>query len=125
MTKAIFFDIFGTLVDWRGSLIKNLRKSRVFDDYDDSFIELLVINWRLEYQPILNQTLIPFTMLASFVFLGRRYYLIALLGACLIFAGATVSVAPALIDGESKATTHYRWYSCVIYMLSNVPMALT
>ena len=55
MTKAIFFDIFGTLVDWRGSLIKNLRKSRVFDGYDDSFIELLVINWRLEYQPILNK----------------------------------------------------------------------
>ena len=54
MTKAIFFDIFGTLVDWRGSLIKNLRKSRVFDGYDDSFIELLVINWRLEYQPILK-----------------------------------------------------------------------
>ena len=55
MTKAIFFDIFGTLVDWRGTLIKNLRKSRVFDGYDDSFIELLVINWRLEYQPILNK----------------------------------------------------------------------
>ena len=24
-------------------------------DKDDSFIELLVINWRLEYQPILNK----------------------------------------------------------------------
>jgi 2-haloacid dehalogenase len=54
MTKAIFFDIFGTLVDWRTSLIKNIKKSAVLDK-DDSFIELLVINWRLEYQPILNK----------------------------------------------------------------------
>ncbi len=54
MIKAIFFDIFGTLVDWRTSLIKNIRKSAVLDK-DDSFIELLVINWRLEYQPILNK----------------------------------------------------------------------
>ncbi|MBV69351.1 MAG: haloacid dehalogenase type II [Pelagibacterales bacterium] len=54
MTKAIFFDIFGTLVDWRTSLIKNISKSAVLDK-DDSFIELLVINWRLEYQPILNK----------------------------------------------------------------------
>ena len=54
MTKAIFFDIFGTLVDWRTSLIKNIRQSALLDN-DDSFIELLVINWRLEYQPILNK----------------------------------------------------------------------
>ncbi len=54
MTKAIFFDIFGTLVDWRTSLIKSIRKSAMLES-DDSFIELLVINWRLEYQPILNK----------------------------------------------------------------------
>ena len=54
MTKAIFFDIFGTLIDWRTSLIKNIRQSKIINK-DDSFIELLVINWRLEYQPILNK----------------------------------------------------------------------
>ena len=42
MTKAIFFDIFGTLVDWRTSLIKNIRKSAVLDK-DDSFIELWLL----------------------------------------------------------------------------------
>ena len=100
-------------------------KLAILDAFGTFFTAMGAVFTPMEYQPILNQTLIPFTMLASFVFLGRRYYLIALLGACLIFAGATVSVAPALIDGESKATTHYRWYSCVIYMLSNVPMALS
>ena len=74
----------------------------------------------MEYQPILNQTLIPFTMLASFLFLGRRYYSMALLGACLIFLGAITSVSPALIHGQ-PATSRYRWYSCLIYMLSTSP----
>ena len=54
MTKAIFFDIFGTLVDWRGTLIHNIKKKMVFEK-NNSFIELLVINWRLEYQPILDK----------------------------------------------------------------------
>ena len=44
MTRAIFFDIFGTLVDWRGTLIHNIKKNMVFEK-NDSFIELLVINW--------------------------------------------------------------------------------
>ena len=65
MTRAIFFDIFGTLVDWRGTLISNIKKNMVFEN-NDSFIELLVINWRLEYQPILdkvNKNKIPWMLL--------------------------------------------------------------
>ncbi len=54
MTRAIFFDIFGTIVDWRGSLIRNIKKYKLFQK-NDSFIELFVINWRLEYQPILDK----------------------------------------------------------------------
>ena len=65
MIKAIFFDIFGTLVDWRASLIKNISKSEIFHK-NDSFIEQFVINWRLEYQPILskvNKKKIPWMIL--------------------------------------------------------------
>ena len=65
MTRAIFFDIFGTLVDWRGTLIHNIKKNMAFKK-NDSFIELLVINWRLEYQPILdkvNKNKIPWMLL--------------------------------------------------------------
>ena len=54
MIKAIFFDIFGTLVDWRGSLIDQIKQEKIFNK-DDLFIEKLVVNWRLEYQPILNK----------------------------------------------------------------------
>ncbi len=54
MIKVIFFDIFGTLVDWRTSLVNKLKRSNVFREKDVD-IEELVIYWRLEYQPILNK----------------------------------------------------------------------
>ncbi len=52
--KALFFDIFGTLVDWRSSIIKGSQKLEVFKNriYD---LEEFVISWRKEYQPILNK----------------------------------------------------------------------
>ncbi len=54
MIKIIFFDVFGTLVDWRKSLINQIKEDNIFND-DDLFLEKFVINWRLEYQPILNK----------------------------------------------------------------------
>ena len=52
--KAFFFDIFGTLVDWRSSIISGLKNLEIFNNRL-SELELFVINWRKEYQPILNQ----------------------------------------------------------------------
>ncbi|MAH89488.1 MAG: haloacid dehalogenase type II [Pelagibacterales bacterium] len=52
--KAFFFDIFGTLVDWRSSIISGLKNLDIFNNRL-SELELFVINWRKEYQPILNK----------------------------------------------------------------------
>ena len=52
--KAFFFDIFGTLVDWRSSIILGLKRLESFNKRL-SELELFVINWRKEYQPILNK----------------------------------------------------------------------
>ena len=54
MLKAIFFDVFGTLVDWRKSLIDQIIKTKIIKE-NEEFIEQFVINWRLEYQPLLNK----------------------------------------------------------------------
>lgn len=54
MIKIIFFDVFGTLVDWRKSLIDQIKENNIFNG-DDLFVEKFVINWRLEYQPILDK----------------------------------------------------------------------
>ena len=52
--KAFFFDIFGTLVDWRSSIMEGAKNLKFF--YKRRLeLEEFVINWRKEYQPILNQ----------------------------------------------------------------------
>ena len=54
MIKIIFFDVFGTLVDWRKSLMGQIKGDNILNG-DDLFVEKFVINWRLEYQPILDK----------------------------------------------------------------------
>ncbi|MBM3569368.1 MAG: haloacid dehalogenase type II [Alphaproteobacteria bacterium] len=52
--KALLFDVFGSVVDWRGSLIRDLtdygRKIGVAADW-----ALLVDEWRANYQPSMEQ----------------------------------------------------------------------
>ena len=42
------------MVDWRKSLIDQIIKTKIIKE-NEEFIEQFVINWRLEYQPILNK----------------------------------------------------------------------
>lgn len=47
---ALFFDVFGTLVDWRGSIARDARQ-RFGDGFDgESFADA----WRAEYQPAMQ-----------------------------------------------------------------------
>eukprot|EP00670_Eutreptiella_braarudii_P012340 CAMPEP_0174331680 /NCGR_PEP_ID=MMETSP0810-20121108/17690_1 /TAXON_ID=73025 ORGANISM="Eutreptiella gymnastica-like, Strain CCMP1594" /NCGR_SAMPLE_ID=MMETSP0810 /ASSEMBLY_ACC=CAM_ASM_000659 /LENGTH=172 /DNA_ID=CAMNT_0015447631 /DNA_START=113 /DNA_END=628 /DNA_ORIENTATION=- len=48
-----------------------------------------------QYQPLLNQTLIPLTLLFSFLGLGTRFRRLEVTGALLIMLGACCSVLPA------------------------------
>ena len=54
MIKALFFDLFGTVVDWRGSIIEQLKKSKLSKNIKVDWDEF-AINWRLKYQPILER----------------------------------------------------------------------
>jgi len=72
-------------------------------------------------QPLLNQTLIPFTMLFSAIFIRTRYGLLEFVGAGLILCGAAVSTIPNFVNNDNTGAT--RWYSIVIYFCSNIPMA--
>ena len=77
-----------------------------------------------QYQPLLNQSLVPCTMLVSALVLRKRYSLLHTLGALLIVSGAVVSLAPTLAGGDDKAShPKMRLYAVGIYWLSNVPMA--
>ncbi|PPR26223.1 MAG: (S)-2-haloacid dehalogenase 4A [Alphaproteobacteria bacterium MarineAlpha9_Bin4] len=75
--KALFFDIFGTLVDWRTSLISEIKKNKIIKE-NDLYIEKFVINWRLEYQPILNEVnkkKIPWMLLDELHFISLNHVL--------------------------------------------------
>ena len=52
MIKVIFFDVFGTLVDWRTSIVE-LGQSMIKKEIHLIDWEKLVIEWRMNYQPAL------------------------------------------------------------------------
>jgi len=78
-------------------------------------------------QTLLNQTLIPTTMLVSFLYLKTRFTPIQLGGAALVLAGAGVTVLPTFYDGSGgrggEREAPSRWYANLIFFLSNLPVA--
>jgi drug/metabolite transporter (DMT)-like permease len=76
------------------------------------------------FQTLLNQTLIPFTLAFSRAILGASYPRMQIVGALSIMLGACISVGPAVLH-PADLSTNFRWYSCLIYFLSNAPMALS
>ena len=73
-----------------------------------------------QIQTLLNQSLIPITMAASFIFLGAKYSLSQYAGAGTILVGALISILPSLIQSESSNA-----FSLLLYFSSNIPMALS
>lgn len=47
--RALFFDVFGTLVDWRGSIAREVRRLGLPVD-GEAFVDA----WRAEYQPAMQ-----------------------------------------------------------------------
>ena len=70
-------------------------------------------------QVVLNQTLILFTMITAFACLGTRHDAREVACACLIFGGALVAASGSTMGSGAQA------WSVVMFMLSNVPMALS
>merc|ERR1719178_24138 len=75
-----------------------------------------------QFQTLLNQCLIPLTMFASYAFLRVRYTRFQLLGALIILSGAAAVVVPSILSSVFTSA-QLRWYSCLVYVMSNVPMA--
>ncbi|KAN0008686.1 hypothetical protein ACTFIU_009413 [Dictyostelium citrinum] len=73
-------------------------------------------------QQLLNQAIIPFTMVASFIFLKERYSLIQLGGATVILGGVVVALIPSLTGGSSGGNIlFYNFF----YLISVIPGALS
>jgi hypothetical protein len=99
----------------------------VLDSFGTFFSAMGAVSTPGQYQLLLNQTLIPLTMLASRTFIGSRYGCKELLAASLIIAGALVTVLPGVAASNDASSgtggSQTKWYAVLIYFLSNVPMA--
>ena len=74
-------------------------------------------------QALLQQIIIPATMILSFIIVRARFYCLQYLGALIILIGAVVAVVPQVLhptDAEGQKT---QWYSIMIFAISNIPPA--
>lgn len=81
-----------------------------------------------QFQTLLNQSLVPCTLVVSAIFLRARYSLAQILAAALIVSGAVLSIAPQIAKGAQVASGNadeVRLYAVIVYWFSNVPMALS
>ena len=83
-----------------------------------------------QVQSLLNQTLIPCTMLCSAIYLRTRFSSVQLFGAALVLLGALFTVvAPSLGQTGATATANAaptvtgRRSAELLYFLSNIPVA--
>lgn len=76
-----------------------------------------------QLQTLLNQSLVPCTMLTSCIFLGTSYSKRQRYGAAVILCGAAVVVLglPRSEGDEGKSTI----VACLVYWASNIPMSLS
>lgn len=71
-------------------------------------------------QQLLNQSLIPCTMFASYLFLGQVSSMRQVIGSLIIFVGAWIVIMPSIVDyGASSMSS----LSLFIYFSSNIPYA--
>ncbi|KAF4717599.1 Cg10p, partial [Perkinsus olseni] len=77
-------------------------------------------------QTILQQTIIPFTMILSVLLCGTRYTLQHLLGVVIIIVGVAVQLGPLMSSddaaGSSTTTTSLVW--SLVYLVAPLPVAL-
>ena len=87
-----------------------------------------------QLQTLLNQSLVPCTMLASFALLGTRYGPRKVGGACTILVGACIVVAPEFLGSATAPSRRGATIqqppsragaAVLVYWGSNVPMALS
>ncbi|KAF4692226.1 Cg10p [Perkinsus olseni] len=76
-------------------------------------------------QTILQQTIIPFTMILSVLLCGTRYTLQHLLGVVIIIVGVAVQLGPLMSsDGATGSSTTTSLVWSLVYLVAPLPVAL-
>ncbi|KAF4672682.1 hypothetical protein FOL47_000235 [Perkinsus chesapeaki] len=75
-----------------------------------------------QFQTVLNQTLIPVTMVCSALVLGTTYSMKSIGAASIVFISACITVIPSF---SGVTVANCSGLSVCLYFLSNIPMALS
>jgi len=78
-------------------------------------------------QTLLNQTIIPWTLIFSYLFLGTRYSSVQCVGALSIMLGAATAIVPQMLAG-SNATAGggvHEWLGLAIFCCSVLPQSFS
>jgi hypothetical protein len=98
----------------------------VFDGLAGFLFSIGAPNTPATLQNIINQTIIPMTMVASFLILRARYGFGKIGGATIILAGAVVALIPLFTNSNKSSNDPPAiWYSIIIYVANNIPQALS
>jgi len=76
-------------------------------------------------QNIINQAIIPFTMIVTVILLKVRYRPLKLVGAGIILIGAFVALIPLFVKGNDPNAPDALWYKILIYFCNNIPQAFS
>lgn len=76
-------------------------------------------------QTLLNQVIIPMTLILSYLFLGQVFTLCQTLGAATIFFGAGIAVLPSFRGTESSVGAESTWLGIMLFFSSIIPGAFS
>jgi len=80
------------------------------------------VNTPGEWQVLLSQLVIIFTIIFSYFILAHRYNIWQILGTGGILVGVVLAIVPSFLSGSSQNIV---WYSVIIFTSSNVPAAMS
>lgn len=72
-------------------------------------------------QNLLNQVIIPMTLVLSFLFLGQTFTVAQSSGAAIIFAGAAVAVFPSFTGQDSGDRNTSTVLGVLVFLISVIP----
>eukprot|EP00163_Fabomonas_tropica_P025399 TRINITY_DN438_c0_g1_i18.p1 TRINITY_DN438_c0_g1~~TRINITY_DN438_c0_g1_i18.p1 ORF type:complete len:183 (+),score=26.29 TRINITY_DN438_c0_g1_i18:31-549(+) len=76
-----------------------------------------------QLQTLINQTVIPMTLVFSILFLKTKYQRWQYVGAALIMAGAVVATVPQFLGGGSSSTST-KWYAILVFFAGIWPSSM-
>jgi len=73
-------------------------------------------------QQLLNQAIIPVTMVGSFIFLKERYSMVQIGGSLLIISGVTLSLLPSMTGADASSSTNVPFFN-MFFLCQAIPFA--